>query len=277
VEPKAFVEIMRPHNCILAGIVGILGSLVAYEGIPPVQKLILIFLVVYFGCSAGNTINDYFDVEIDKINRPNRPIPRGAITRKAAFYYGVLQYFIGLIIALLLGWSAFLFALGAYFLTFVYAWKLKPLPFIGNVTVALLTAATPIYGAVGVGRIDLAGYLAICAFLVNVSREIMKDIEDFEGDKRLGARTLPIMIGKKKSGIIASIFGFLTIISSFLPVKVGIGLGYLPIIIVDIMIAKASIDVLVNPEKAGKGQKILKFATFIAVISFLLGALTREV
>ncbi|AFK21695.1 prenyltransferase UbiA-like protein [Pyrococcus sp. ST04] len=268
---------MRPHNCILAGIVGILGALVAYEGIPPLEKLLLIFAVVYFGCSAGNTINDYFDFEIDKINRPERPIPRGALSRRAAFYYAILQYGLGLLLAGFLGVKAFAFALGAYALTFVYAWKLKPLPFIGNIAVATLTGVTPIYGALGVGRIGLAGYLAVCAFLVNVAREIMKDIEDVEGDREIGARTLPIVLGKKKAGIIASIFGFSTVIASFLPVKAGIGLGYAPMIIVDGMIIKASIDVLINPERASKGQKLLKVATFIAVISFLLGALTKGV
>ncbi|AEC51467.1 prenyltransferase UbiA-like protein [Pyrococcus sp. NA2] len=276
-EVRAFIEIMRPHNCILAGIVGILGALVAYEGIPPMSKILPIFLVVYLGCSAGNTINDYFDVEIDKINRPDRPIPRGAISRKTALYYAMFQYLLGLLLTYFLGFNSFLFAMGAYALTFIYAWKLKPLPFVGNVVVALLTALTPIYGAIGVGRIGLAGYLAICAFLVNVSREIMKDIEDFEGDKSLGAKTLPIVIGKKKAGIIASIFGFLTVFASFLPIKVGIGLGYFPMLIVDAMIIKASIDVIRNPESAKDGQRVLKLATFIAVISFLLGALTREV
>ncbi|WP_010867154.1 geranylgeranylglycerol-phosphate geranylgeranyltransferase [Pyrococcus abyssi] len=276
-EVKAFIEIMRPHNCILAGVVGILGSLVAYEGIPSIEKLGLVFLVVYLGCSAGNTINDYFDVEIDRVNRPNRPIPRGAIPRKVALYYALLQYMLGLALARFLGVEALLFALGAYALTFIYAWKLKPLPFIGNVAVALLTAATPIYGALGVGRVGLAGYLAICAFLVNVSREIMKDIEDIEGDMKMGAKTLPIIIGKRRAAMISSIFGVLTVITSFLPVKVGIGLGYAPIILVDAMILKASIDVVKNPESASKGQKTLKIATFIAVISFLLGALTKGV
>ncbi|AAL82087.1 geranylgeranylglycerol-phosphate geranylgeranyltransferase [Pyrococcus furiosus DSM 3638] len=276
-EVKGFIEIMRPHNCILAGIVGILGALVAYEGIPDIKTLTLIFWVVYFGCSGGNTANDYFDYEIDKINRPNRPLPRGAMSRRAALYYALLQYAIGSILAYFLNIRAFVFATIAYFLTFLYGWKLKPLPLVGNITVAALTAATPIYGAIGVGRIGLAGYLAICAFLVNVSREIMKDIEDIEGDKALGARTLPIIIGEKKAAIIAAIFGFLTVIASFLPVKVGIGLGYAPIIIVDIIIIKASIDVLRDPKAASKGQKLLKIATFVAVISFLAGALTKGV
>ncbi|MFA4641240.1 geranylgeranylglycerol-phosphate geranylgeranyltransferase [Pyrococcus kukulkanii] len=276
-ESKAFIEIMRPHNCILAGIVGILGALVAYEGIPGINKLALIFLVVYFGCSAGNTINDYFDYEIDRINRPKRPIPRGAIPRNVALYYALIQYLIGIILAYFLRIEAFLFALGAYALTFLYAWKLKPLPFVGNLAVATLTGVTPIYGAVGVGRIGLAGYLAICAFLVNVAREIMKDIEDVEGDRKMGAKTLPIILGEKKAGIIASAFGFATVIASFLPVKVGIGLGYAPMVIVDAMILKASIDVLRDPRKASKAQKSLKMATFIAVISFLLGALTKGV
>ncbi|WP_048058122.1 geranylgeranylglycerol-phosphate geranylgeranyltransferase [Pyrococcus yayanosii] len=278
-ETRALLEIIRPHNCLLAGLVGVLGALVAYEGVPPIDRLLIVFLVVFLGCAGGNTVNDYFDYEIDMINRPNRPLPRGALSRRLALYYSLLLYALGLSFAYFLGFKAFIFAFSAYTLTFIYAWKLKPLPFVGNVAVALLTGATPIYGALGVGRIGLAGYLAICAFLVNVAREIMKDIEDVEGDKRLGARTLPIVSSPKKAAEIASLFGFLTVLASLLPIRAGIGLGYLPMILVDGMILKASIDMLKEPrpEVAGRAQRALKLATFIAVVSFLFGAITKGV
>ncbi len=78
-ELRAFIEITRPHNCALAGIVGVLGSVVAAGGgVPGLKTALLVFLVVFLGCAGGNTINDYFDYEIDKINRPERPpLPRG--------------------------------------------------------------------------------------------------------------------------------------------------------------------------------------------------------
>lgn len=277
-DPKAFIEILRPHNSFVAGLVGILGSVVALGHFPEIKTAVLIFAVVFFGCSAGNTINDYFDYEIDKINRPTRPLPRGAMSRKTAFWYAILLFVVGLVLAYQLNIYAFLLAVTAYFVLFIYAWKLKPLPIIGNIMVASLTGATPLYGAIAVGKIGLAGYLALCAFLVNLAREIMKDIEDIEGDKAKGAKTLPIIWGIKKSAYLASLFGIATVVASFLPVNAGIGVGYLPMIIVDGLILMAVFDLLKNPASAaGKAQKKLKAAIYLAVFSFLLGSITTGV
>ncbi|ADT84974.1 geranylgeranylglycerol-phosphate geranylgeranyltransferase [Thermococcus barophilus] len=278
-EVKAFIEILRPHNCFVAGLVGILGSIVALGHFPKIKTAVLIFAVVFLGCSAGNTINDYFDYEIDKINRPTRPLPRGAMSRKTAFWYAMLLFVVGLVLAYRLNIYAFILAVAAYSVLLIYAWKLKPLPIIGNIMVASLTGATPLYGAIAVGKIGLAGYLALCAFLVNLAREIMKDIEDIEGDKAKGAKTLPIVWGIKKSAYLASLFGIATVVASFLPLKVGIGIGYLPMIVVDGLILAAVFELLKNPmpKTAGKAQKKLKAAIYLAVFSFLLGSITTGV
>jgi len=278
-ELKGFVEILRPANCVVAGLVGILGATVALGSLPGYEKSLMIFLVVFLGCSWGNIINDYFDYEIDKINRPTRPLPRGALSRKAALVYGLCLALLGLLIGYMLNLWAFLFAFGAYLLMYLYAWKLKPTPFVGNLTVATLTGVTPLYGAVAVGKIGLAGYLALCAFLVNVAREIFKDIEDVEGDRVHGAKTLPIIWGVKRTSKMGVLFSLATILASFLPVKAGIGLGYLPIIVVDGVILFSSYEILKDPSPttAGKVQRKLKIAIYLAVFSFLLGSLTKEV
>ncbi len=276
-ELKAFIEITRPHNCILAGIVGVLGSVVALGHIPEVKTALLIFMVVTLGCAGGNTINDYFDYEIDKINRPERPLPRGAMSRKTAFLYSVSLLTFGLILAYMINMWAFILAIIAYITMLIYAWKLKPMPFVGNLTVAALTGATPLYGAAGVGKLGLAGYLAICAFLVNVSREIMKDIEDIEGDRIKGAKTLPIIWGLKRAAYLAVIFAVLTVLASFLPVRAGIGAGYAPMVIVDGLILWAGYLIIRNPspKTAAKTQKMLKISIFLAVFTFLIASLWR--
>lgn len=278
-EFKGFLEILRPANCVVAGLVGVLGATVALGSLPSYEKSLMIFLVVFLGCSWGNIINDYFDYEIDKINRPNRPLPRGALSRKVALVYGLCLSALGLLIAYMLNLWAFLFAFGAYLLMYLYAWRLKPAPLVGNLAVATLTGATPLYGAIAVGKIGLAGYLALCAFLVNVAREIFKDVEDVEGDKAHGAKTLPIVWGVEKASKLGVLFSIATVIASFLPVKAGIGLGYLPIIVVDGIILFSSYEILKNPSPitAGKVQRKLKLAIYLAVFSFLLGSLTKEV
>ena len=273
----AFIEITRPHNCVLAGVVGLLGSIVAVGHFPPLDKAVLVFLVVTLGCAGGNTINDYFDYEIDVINRPERPLPRGAMGRRTAFWYAMVLFAIGLILASLINVYAFLLAALAYVTMFLYAWKLKPLPFIGNLAVASLTGATPLYGAVAVGKIGLAGHLALCAFLVNVAREVIKDIEDVEGDVTRGAKTLPIVWGKKKAAYVAALFAFATVLASFLPIKAGVGLSYLAMVPVDAMIIYAALLILSSQDRktAHRAQKLLKVSIFLAVMAFLIAALVR--
>ncbi len=272
---RAFIEITRPHNCVLAGVVGILGSIVAVGHLPGMIRTLLVFLVVTIGCSGGNTINDYFDYEIDRINRPERPLPRGAMGRKTAFWYAVFLFAVGIALSWFINIYAFLLAVAAYVTMFLYAWKLKPLPFIGNIAVASLTGATPLYGAIAVGRIGLAGTLALCAFLVNVAREVVKDIEDVEGDIEEGAKTLPILLGKKKAAYIAAFFGFATVVASFLPVRAGVGLGYYAMVPVDLLIIYASYIILRDQgrEAAHRAQKMLKISIFLAVMAFLIAAL----
>jgi geranylgeranylglycerol-phosphate geranylgeranyltransferase len=276
-EAKAFIEITRPHNCLLAGIVGILGAIVAVGHLPSLDKTLLVFLVVTLGCSGGNTINDYFDYEIDKINRPNRPLPRGAMSRKTAFWYAVALFGLGLFLASLVNVYAFILALLAYATMFLYAWKLKPMPFVGNLAVASLTGATPLYGAVAMGTIGLAGYLALCAFLVNVAREVIKDIEDVEGDIANGARTLPIVWGKRRAAYVGAVFALATVVASFLPIKAGVCLSYLAMVPVDAIILYATAIILRSQdrESAHRAQKLLKVSILLAVGAFLIAALVR--
>ncbi|WP_297499944.1 geranylgeranylglycerol-phosphate geranylgeranyltransferase [Thermococcus sp.] len=276
-EAKAFIEITRPHNCILAGVVGLLGSIVAVGHFPSAIKDILVFLVVTLGCAGGNTINDYFDYEIDRINRPERPLPRGAMRRRTAFWYAMLLFTTGLTLAVFVNLYAFILAVLAYVTMFFYAWKLKPMPFIGNLTVASLTGATPLYGAVAAGNIGLAGYLALCAFLVNVAREVIKDVEDVEGDLAKGARTLPIVWGRKKASYVGSSFAIATIFASFLPIKAGVGLSYLAMVPVDAIILYSAFLVLRSQDRetAHRAQKLLKVSIFLAVMAFLFASVVR--
>ncbi len=274
-EPKAFIEITRPHNCVLAGVVGLLGSVVAVGRFPDALTALLVFLVVTLGCAGGNTINDYFDYEIDSINRPGRPLPRGAMSRRTALYYALFLFAVGLFLAALINVYALILAVVAYVTMFLYAWKLKPLPFIGNLAVAGLTGATPLYGAVAVGHIGLAGTLAVCAFLVNVAREVVKDIEDVEGDVAKGAKTLPILWGKRRAAYVGAAFAVLTVLASFLPVRGGVGLGYYAMLPVDLIILYAAYLILRSQDRetAHRAQKLLKISIFLAVMAFLIAAL----
>lgn len=187
--------------------------------------------------AAGNIINDYFDVRADRINRPERTIIMKHIKRRwAILFHWVLNFFafgIAVYLGLILDtfWYVFIHLLSINILWF-YSMQLKRTLVIGNVVIALLTALVPVL--VGIYYQDffrtaiveeahpfhLNNYkffpvylslgLGLFAFLLNWTREIIKDMEDVKGDLVLKARTIPIVYGLKKSRSVAVVFLLIT-------------------------------------------------------------------
>lgn len=182
---------------------------------------------------AGYVINDYFDREIDAINRPERVvvgrhIPSGIVL---VIYLGltVIVHLIALRIYLLLPepksfWPLLVFPLVSFFL-FLYAWQMKCTPIMGNVLVSLMCGAVPaipifpeeralwlasflqpeaIYQATG-----LVWLYAVFAFAINLLREQVKDLEDFQGDAACGCNTLAVIKGLRFAKKPASLIGIL--------------------------------------------------------------------
>ncbi len=276
---KAYLEISRPHNSFLASLVSLLGSYLAAMQIPELKPALIAAFIVFIETAAGNAINDYFDYEIDKINKPQRPIPSGRITRKEAKTLYLTLITIGILTSLLVNIYLFIMTIIASTALYTYSWKLKGTPLYGNIIVALMTGLVPVYGGVAVLKFGLVYYMGLSAFLVNLAREIIKDIEDMKGDKDK-ANTLPLKIGEKKSLKIGTILIILTIASTLLPIQSEIGWGYYLIIIPNIILIKTTITSIkaLKTEKiikkSNKIQKNLKIAIPIALIVYLLGAST---
>ena len=166
--------------------------------------IVVLFSMLTGVCVAAgaNAINDYFDVETDKINRPDRPIPRGALEPRHAYFVWAGTSAAGLLSAWFTGLYPFIIAFGAVILLYIYSRRLKSTPLLGNLAVGFMTGLAFIFGAVAVGNPDAGIMPFVFAFLVNLAREIVKDIEDREGDRSSGAATFPIRFGVRKSRII---------------------------------------------------------------------------
>ncbi|MBM4175371.1 MAG: hypothetical protein FJ213_04260 [Ignavibacteria bacterium] len=146
---------------------------------------------------AGMVINDYFDFEIDKLNRPERPIPAGLISKNNALKYYIILNAIAFIMLYKTGVIVYVIALCSMVLIFFYSFKLKRLPLVGNLCVALMTGIAFIFGGAVGGNIQNLIIPAVFAFLINLAREIIKATEDLEGDKQFHLRTFPIVFGDK--------------------------------------------------------------------------------
>lgn len=193
-----FFRITRPGNSVIAGLAAIVAYLIATGTL--VNGVLLLMAVVILITAAGNVINDYFDAEIDAINRPERPIPSGAMSRNAALVWAGILFILGLAACMFTTPLCLGIALFNALLLVVYAARLKSTPLLGNIAVAYLSASIFLFGGAFAGWHLLVQVLpiAVITFLAMLARELLKDAEDIEGDRAGGADTLPIRIGYKK-------------------------------------------------------------------------------
>ena len=268
---KAFWEILRPFNCMMAAAAAIIGLAIA-GGLDPKAGL-LIFLAVFLITGAGNAINDYYDREIDAINRPGRPIPGGRIQAGAAFRYSLALFAAGCILAGLVNQICLAVAVFNSALLFFYARNLKATPLAGNITVAFLTGSTFLFGGAAAGPAGLVANQVPfwLSFLASMSREIAKDIEDMVGDRKGGARTLPILAGERLSAALAASFAVAAVVLSYFA---PFGRAYLVIVAVADLFFLLSVLKIARVDAAGS-QKAIKKGMAVALMAFLAGALQQ--
>ena len=269
---NAYLEIIRPGNAAMAVIAVILIMLISGNF---TLNAFLACIVVLMVIGGGNAINDYFDYKIDAINKPNRPIPSGRISLNAAKIYSVTLFVVGTILAFIIGLLPGFIALFTSVVLILYAYDLKKMPLIGNAAVSFFIGLTFVFGAVVVGE-PLLSILGFSPFFITMMREIVKDMEDMEGDKEEGAKTLPILYGLKSSAVIAALFMIFAVVTSPIPYIVGIlTVFYLPLLIVgDIIFVVGAVSVLKDQstENTGKVSKWVKIGMVIVLLSYAVGS-----
>nr|WP_255050381.1 geranylgeranylglycerol-phosphate geranylgeranyltransferase [Lacihabitans sp. CS3-21] len=163
-------------------------------------RFAILVLSTVFIAAGGYIINDYFDVKIDQINKPNEVFVGRIIKRRYALLTHQIFSGIGVLMALLLGWRILLINVFSVSILWFYASIFKKKPFSGNLIVALLTALSISEIALYYepNRIIIHVY-ALFAFFINLVREIIKDLEDMKGDAAHGSKTLPIYFGIRKT------------------------------------------------------------------------------
>ncbi len=171
-------------------------------------NLLLSLLAVPFFVSAGAFIlNDYYDVHTDRINKKLTPIVKGEIPRLWAYFMGVLFLGIGVISALPLGLIGLVIAFLFAALSWAYDYYLKDIALIGNITIALSMSIVFIFTEASLlGTLSYPTLIiSAIAFLFGLGRELIKTVQDMEGDaKARGSKTLPMIIGANLSIILAT-------------------------------------------------------------------------
>ncbi|WP_458455559.1 UbiA family prenyltransferase [Methanobrevibacter sp.] len=278
---NSYIEILRPGNALMGAISIVLIAIIDKTISIPI---ILAMIAVFFETAAGNVINDYFDYNIDKINKPERPIPSGRISLKNGRNYAYLLFLAGTVCGFLISyltnnWIPFAIVLIADVILYLYAYKLKSTPVIGNLAVGFMTGFGFVFGGFSLNNptiIVTSIYLGFFAFVMTTAREIVKDIEDIEGDKAEGAKTLPILIGKKIPAIIATILILVDCaLCPLLYFNHIFGIYYLFVIAVAVILfIYSGILIMKSQDRqtAAKASKYLKIGMLIAFISFVFGS-----
>jgi geranylgeranylglycerol-phosphate geranylgeranyltransferase len=279
------LEMMRLRNCTMSFLSVILGASL----IDPAQtlgfKILLAAVSAFIVTGAGNIINDYFDYEIDKINRPKRPLPSNKIRRSDALMLSVALFFIGLGIANSINFYCLGLALINSLILIIYGRYSKTLYLWSNLMVAFLVASIFIYGAfatltgyrgegpIPMDRIILLAILATSSFFLTLAREITKDIEDMEGDIKKYSVTIPIRHGPRTAKNWATTFLYLAIIIGLIPI-----LWYTPIfnqITYAIIILIADLIFLYSLKAhPALSQRIMVAGMMMSLLAFFLGEIT---
>ncbi len=197
--------------------------------VPAIDGLHFVLIVIASICiaAAGNVINDYFDINIDLINKPNKLVVNKIISRRWVIFWHLALNLIGLVctmyVSLKIGMSSLFIANAVcVLLLFIYSASLKKRLLWGNILVSLLTAwvlmilIIPEYNfftkqsieqsAANEKMLRLGILYAGFSFIISLVREVVKDVEDFEGDVKYGCKTMPIVWGINASKIFAGIF-----------------------------------------------------------------------
>ena len=267
---RGFLDLTRPANAVAAGVLTFTGSFVAGGALARPVAVLAAVLATVFATGAGNAVNDYFDRDIDRINRPDRPIPRGAVTARGALAFSALLFLGAVVTAVTLPVVALAIAVANLLALVAYTKLFKGLPAVGNVVVAYLTGSTFLFGGAAVGRPLGAVVLFALSALATLSRELIKDVEDVAGDREEGLRTLPIVVGERPTLVLATAVLGLAVAASAVPFLTGtFGLVYLAIVVpADALMLAAAVRSFENP---GRSQRRLKRAMFLAAGAFVAG------
>ncbi len=205
---RALIRLTRFWNLVIIGVSQYFAALFLIDRNLIVDwRLFVLATSTVIIAAAGYIINDYYDIKIDLINKPQRVVIGKSITRRYALFFHSVLVVIGVGLGFVISWRIGIVNFLSAFLLWWYSNSLKRQPFIGNLVVAVLTS-------ISILLIDILYYsdnllviiYALFAFFMTLIREILKDMEDLRGDNTFGCKTLPIVWGiRKTKGMIYSL------------------------------------------------------------------------
>jgi len=296
-----YIRLMRPLNCLMTAVSVFIGGLIVspVADIFSAERIWLAMLAAFLISGAGNAINDYVDVEADKINRPKRPIPSGRVSKNSALIFSLLLFLIGIFLAGIINYVTFAIAIINSLLLIVYSTHLQNKLLLGNMSISYLVASGFLFGGAALNNLLLPILLALLAVLSNMAREIVKDLEDIEGDRKsflkriakkaikavapsiaerfgLDGKSARLKYSTGALSALAVVFLLLAIAISPLPYLLNVlGIGYVFVLVLaDLVFLVAAVITVKATAKRHyhRASKMIKLGMLLGLVAFIVGA-----
>src|SRR6267378_3784492 len=235
---SAYLTLIRPPNTMMIGLGVVIGEAIGLGKLPGLQEAVFGFMTASLMIAGTMVANDVYDVEIDRVNSPQRPLPSGTVKTRDALVLAVALSVAAIGFSALLGLWTFLTALLALALMVYYNTKGKKTGLVGNAVVSFNVALPFFFGGLAVGTSvrPLLFIFSVVAFFANFGREVAKGIADVKGDSLRQVRTLAVIRGTKAAALASGGLFITAVLLSFLPPlfeKIS-WLYYPPVIVTDL-------------------------------------------
>ncbi len=256
----------------MIGLAVLVGEFVSKPSQIPVLISVFGYLTGFFVCAYSMVVNDYYDVDVDRVNQPDRPLPSGRISLGGAYGLSVLVLLLGLAFATLTrNLVAVLIASLYAFLSWLYNSRAKKAGLIGNFIVASSLAIPFIYGGVisgGSAFSSLLLLMALTAFFAGVGREVVKTIADTSGDAKRGIRSIAITYGLRQASWVGAALFLLAVGTSWLPLILRLAnqVYEVGVLVPDLIFAYLAIAIVRRPD-AGNALVVKR----VALVGMLVG------
>lgn len=273
-KAKAMADLVKPELPLAAGICVVAGEIIGSENLPTVFVGLMGFLTGFLISGAAMISNDYFDLEVDRVNHPYRPLPSGRISIPEVKILTCLFSAAGFITSALLGSFALTLTIFIWTISILYNWKYKESGLLGNIMVALSVAWTFIFGGAIVGGLanSMIWVFGALAFVFDLGEEIAGAM-DVKGDDKRSARTIARVHGRKYALYVSSLLFILFVAISMFPFVMGwlssyyLGI-FLPVDLVILYLAQK----LLNSQTVNEGR--LRIRQLYLIVTFLVIAFT---
>lgn len=276
-KTKGLIKLIRFELPFSAGVCVVMGQLLALGEFASIYITAFGFLSVFLISASILVMNDYFDVETDKINAPHRPIPSNLVTPNEALSFSLFLLFTGILLSYLISVTVFLISILLAVIGFLYNRYFKKSGLPGNLMVCFSVGMTFIYGGASVGLPfhKMVLFFGLIAALIDLGEEIAADAMDIKGDKLINSNSLAIKYGKSTALRISVFIFFLVVMLSFIPFILSwfSNIYLIPIGIMDVSIAYPAVRLLNS--KNEEGRKYIRWIYLGAISGIIIFIVMR--